>query len=61
MKANYMPEMVRIAGDMNHWCEAVSSLEYDIGRLYLPGSRLVFNGPCKSAADIARAVSEGAT
>lgn len=60
LKANYLPELVRIVGDLGHWCEVVSAMEYDIARGYLPGQRLIFNGPCKGKEDLHRAISDGA-
>ena len=60
LKANYMPELVRILHDAGHWCEVVSSMEYDIAGLYLPAERLIFNGPAKTGEDMRRALCDGA-
>ena len=60
LKANYMPHLCSLIQQHGFWAEVVSGLEYNIARQYLPGSRLIFNGPCKSEKDIRKALDEGA-
>jgi diaminopimelate decarboxylase len=59
-KANYMPCLGSFLAENGHWGEVVSGMEYDIARTHLPGDRLIFNGPCKTLADVQRALSEKA-
>ncbi len=43
------------------WAEVVSGREYNLAReLGYPGARIVFNGPCKTDAQLTRALSEAA-
>jgi diaminopimelate decarboxylase len=60
LKANYMPQLCSLLHQHGFWGEAVSDLEYEIAREYLPGSRLILNGPCKSETGMKRAFDEGA-
>jgi len=59
-KANYMPVLGQYLKQNEFWGEVVSGMEYDIARLCLPGDRLIFNGPCKIAAEMNKALEEGA-
>lgn len=59
-KTNYVPEMLRAIHDAGAWAEVVSILEYRLARrIGVPADRIVFNGPNKTADDIARAFEGG--
>ena len=60
-KTNYTPALCRCVDEWGGLAEVVSGLEYELARsLGVPGSRIVFNGPWKTAADLQRAVDEDA-
>jgi diaminopimelate decarboxylase len=60
-KTNYLPALCRTLHDEGAYAEVVSSLEYRLARtLGVASERIIFNGPAKSADDIAMALSEGA-
>jgi diaminopimelate decarboxylase len=60
-KTNYLPVLCRIADEEGCYAEVVSRMEYDLARrLGVPGSRVIFNGPLKSADDLEAALLAGA-
>ena len=60
-KTNYLTGIRALLHEEGAWAEVVSGLEYEMARrLGVPGSRIVFNGPWKSDADLERAVRDGA-
>ncbi|MSP95768.1 MAG: diaminopimelate decarboxylase [Betaproteobacteria bacterium] len=61
-KTNYLGAVCNVLHQEGSWAEVVSDFEYDKARsLGVPGTRIIFNGPYKSAAALERAVREGAT
>lgn len=61
-KTNYLPAFIQVARDLGCWSEVVSRMEYDYARaLGVDGDRILFNGPVKTADDLALAFNEGAT
>lgn len=59
-KANYMPILGQYLKQNDCWGEVVSGMEYDIARIFLAGEHLIFNGPCKTAPEMNRALEDGA-
>ena len=60
-KTNYLGAVCAILHQEGAWAEVVSEFEYEKARaLGVPGSHILFNGPCKSARALRRAVEEGA-
>lgn len=60
-KTNYIPDLCRAADRLGAYAEVVSAMEYDLARrLRVEPSRILFNGPAKSAEDVERALLEGA-
>lgn len=60
-KTNYLPALCREADRLGLLAEVVSGMEYEWALLCgVPAQRIVFNGPAKTAPEIARALSEGA-
>jgi len=60
-KTNYLSAICAILHKHGAWAEIVSGFEYEIARrLGVPGERIVFNGPYKTRADLARAFGDGA-
>lgn len=60
-KTNYDVARAGVFDGLGGWAEVVSGREYDMARsLGFPGKRIVFNGPYKTDAELARALREGA-
>ncbi len=60
-KTNYLDAVCRVCHHEGSWAEVVSEFEYDKARrLGVPGSQILFNGPGKSRAALAKAVRDGA-
>jgi len=60
-KTNYLPAVCAALHDEGAWAEVVSGMEYRLARaLGVPAARIVFNGPGKSAGELALALGEGA-
>jgi diaminopimelate decarboxylase len=61
-KTNYLSGVCAVLHQEGAWAEVVSGFEYEMARrLGIPGEKIIFNGPYKKPADLARAFSEGAT
>lgn len=61
-KTNYTPDIGRLVDRLGGYAEVVSEMEYGLARaIGVDGSRIVYNGPCKSPASLRRALPEGAT
>ncbi|MDP2863173.1 MAG: alanine racemase [Desulfobacterales bacterium] len=61
-KTNYLSGICAVLHQEGAWAEVVSGFEYEMARrLGITGEKIVFNGPYKKPADLARAFSEGAT
>ena len=61
-KTNYLGAVCNVLHQEGSWAEVVSDFEYHKARaLGVPGSRIIFNGPWKPNAVLARAIEEGAT
>ncbi len=61
-KTNYLGAVCNILHQEGSWAEVVSEFEYcKARRLGVPGSRIIFNGPLKSARILEQAIQEGAT
>ncbi len=60
-KTNYLPRMCRRANELGGYAEVVSGMEYELAlRIGVPPARIIFNGPYKTAGDVARALRDGA-
>lgn len=60
-KTNYQGAVCSIFHQEGSWAEVVSDFEYQKARaLGVPGNRIIFNGPWKSAAILEQAAREGA-
>jgi diaminopimelate decarboxylase len=60
-KTNYLTAIRATLHQEGAWAEVVSGLEYEMAeRLSVPGRRIVFNGPHKTADDLRRALKDGA-
>ncbi len=60
-KTNYTPRLCRIIHELGGYAEVVSEMEYDLAmRLGVPGPRIIFNGPYKSARAFRDAALAGA-
>jgi diaminopimelate decarboxylase len=60
-KTNYLDAVCATFHDEGSWAEVVSGFEYNKARrLGIPGSKIIFNGPHKSEAELRLAVQEGA-
>lgn len=60
-KTNYLGAICRILHQEGAWAEVVSAFEYEKARaLGVPGNQILFNGPHKPRAVLAKAVAEGA-
>lgn len=60
-KTNYTPLLCRVADEEGCYAEVVSKTEYDLARrLGVRPSRVLFNGPLKSRAEIEEALLAGA-
>src|SRR5688500_4894319 len=56
-KTNYMPRLCQLVNAWGGYAEVVSRMEYDLARkIGVPLDRIVFNGPYKTADDIATAL-----
>lgn len=59
MKANYMPAIISAMACMQGRVESVSRFEYEVASLFLPGERIIFNGPLKRESDMRLALDAG--
>lgn len=60
-KTNYNAAICNVMHQEGSWAEVVSRFEYEKARsLGVPGSRILFNGPCKPRAILERALADGA-
>jgi diaminopimelate decarboxylase len=60
-KSNYLPALIRCTHALGAYSEVVSRFEYEFARgLGIAPDRIIFNGPIKSADDLALAVRERA-
>jgi diaminopimelate decarboxylase len=60
-KTNYLDAVCRVFHDEGSWAEVVSEFEYDKARrLGMPGTKIIFNGPDKSAGALTKAIQDGA-
>lgn len=60
-KTNYTPELGDAVHALGGYAEVVSAMEYHLARrLGVPGNRVVYNGPYKSAESFVQALVEGA-
>ncbi len=61
-KTCYLDAVCRVYHDEGSWAEVVSGMEYDKAlRNGVPPEQIIFNGPHKTEADLARAFRQGAT
>lgn len=59
-KTNYLPYLCSIAEEKGGWAEVVSRLEYDLAiKIGCDPQKIIFNGPVKTARDIALAAEKG--
>jgi diaminopimelate decarboxylase len=59
-KTNYIPQLCQCVNNMGGYAEVVSGMEYDLAlRVGVPPQRIIFNGPYKREAEIAKALLEG--
>lgn len=59
-KTNYMPYLCQIIKHKGGWAEVVSRMEYDLAlKIGQNPSRVIFNGPLKTAEDIELALKNG--
>jgi diaminopimelate decarboxylase len=62
VKSNPLMGLVARLHRAGCWAEVASGFEYRIARRAgVPGSRIVFNGPLKTTAELRRALADGAT
>ncbi|HTI35434.1 MAG TPA: alanine racemase [Miltoncostaea sp.] len=62
VKSNPLMGLVARLHRAGCWAEVSSGFEYRVARRAgVPGSRIVFNGPLKTSAELRRALGEGAT
>lgn len=60
-KTNYTPAICEAVSDLGGYAEVVSIMEHDLARrLGVRPVDIIFNGPCKSEADLRRALEGGA-
>ncbi|MBI5630653.1 MAG: diaminopimelate decarboxylase [Elusimicrobia bacterium] len=60
-KTNYLKAVCALLHREGAWAEVVSPLEYRMARsMQMPGSKIIYNGPCKSEESLIQAVREGA-
>lgn len=61
VKTNYLPAVCAILRSEGAWAEVVSGMEYELSRsVGFEPSQIIFNGPHKTRAELARALGEGA-
>lgn len=61
-KTNYTPYVCQVAHEEGYSAEVVSEMEYEMAkRLGVPGDRIIFNGPLKSAGALIEAATTGST
>jgi diaminopimelate decarboxylase len=61
VKTNYLPAVCAILRSEGAWAEVVSGMEYELARAVgFAASQIIFNGPHKTRAELARALGEGA-
>lgn len=59
-KTNYIPYLCRLVQDLGGFAEVVSRLELDLAlKLGCPAAEIIYNGPVKTADDIAFALKAG--
>lgn len=59
-KTNYIPYLCRLVQDLGGYAEVVSRLELDLAlKLGCPPAEIIYNGPVKTADDIAFALTAG--
>lgn len=59
-KTNYLPYLCGIIRQKGGWAEVVSRMEYDLAlKVGQPPETIIFNGPVKTADDIALALGSG--
>lgn len=59
-KTNYIPYLCRLVKDLGGFAEVVSRVELELARkLGCPAAEIIYNGPVKSADDIAVALGAG--
>ncbi len=59
-KTNYLSAICKIFHQEGSWAEVVSGFEYDKALINgVPGDKIIFNGPEKSKADLAKAIENG--
>ena len=59
-KTNYIPLLCRTVDNLGGYAEVVSRMEYELAcKLGVDPSRIIFNGPYKSAGDIELALKSG--
>ena len=59
-KTNYIPYLCRLIQNMGGYAEVVSRLELDLAlKIGCPPAEIIYNGPVKTADDIAFALSSG--
>lgn len=59
-KTNYIPYLCRLVQDLGGYAEVVSRLELDLAlKIGCPPAEIIYNGPIKTAKDIAFALSSG--
>jgi diaminopimelate decarboxylase len=60
-KTNYTPQLGAAVQALGGYAEVVSAMEYHLARrIGIPGNRIVYNGPYKSAESFGQALIEGA-
>ena len=60
-KTNYLDAVCRVFHGEGSLAEVVSGFEYEKARAHgVPGEQIIFNGPYKSAAELRRALADGA-
>lgn len=60
-KTNYLRAVCSVLHREGAWAEVVSPLEYEMARrLGVPGDKILFNGPAKTAESLSRAARDGA-
>lgn len=60
-KTNYIPAVIRAVDEWGGYAEVVSRMEHDMARrIGVAPSRVIVNGPYRSAQDLEQALAEGA-
>ena len=59
-KTNYIPRLCREVDALGGYAEVVSAMEYELAlRVGVDPQRIIFNGPCKRACELERALLAG--